>query len=267
MKILANHAHLIPAPRPGDWWPEGGVTTLLNHLDACQIDQAVIFPPFACQVENDMWQANRWALDAVRPHRDRLIPAGTIFPLAPDVSEVMQRLHDEGVRQLKIHPSIDLYDIADPAAGLCYDKAQELGMILDYHTGPHGTRLSLAKPEKFDDLAFDYPHLRLVFEHLGGRPYFQEFTAVLAGHGGQCFGGLTSIYNSQHYMWYIAPFIEEMIKGLGAQHFIFGLDFPWNPIEATQRDLAFIRSLDISDEDRNMILGGNLARLLEIPLD
>lgn len=264
MKILANHAHLIPAPRPGDWWPEGSVSNLLKHLDACQVDMAVVFPPFASQVENDLWKANRWALDEIRPHRDRLVPAGTINPLAPGACEVIERLHDEGIRQLKIHPSIDLHDISDPTARPFYAKAQELEMILDYHTGPHGTRLSLAKPEKFDDLAYDYPGLRLVFEHMGGRPYYQEFAAILANHRGRCFGGLTSIYNPKNYMWHIAPFIEEVIKGLGAQRFFFGLDFPYNPVEATQRDLAFIRSLDISEEDRAMILGGNLARLLSI---
>ena len=267
MKILANHAHLIPTPRPGDWWPEGGVTRLLNHLDACQVDMAIIFPPFACQVNNDMWQANRWALDEIKPHRDRLIPAGTIFPLAPDACEVMQRLHDEGIRQLKIHPSIDLHDIADPAAQPFYAKAQELGMILDYHTGPHGTRLSLAKPEKFDNVAFDYPQLRMVFEHLGGRPYYQEFSAILAGHRDRSFGGLTSIYNPQNYLWHIAPFIEEIIRGLGAPHFIFGLDFPWNSVEANQGDQACIRSLNISTEDQAKILGGNLAGLLGISLE
>lgn len=208
------------------------------------------------------WNQGGWALDEIRSHRDRLIPAGMIFPLALGVCEVEQSLHDEGVRLLKIHPSIDLYDIADPAARPCYAKAQELGMILDYHTGPHGTRLSFAKPEKFDDLAFDFPQLQLVFEHLGGRPYYQEFAAVLAGHSGRCYGGLTSIYNPDEYLWYIAPFIEEMIHGLGAQNFIFGLDFPWNSVEANQRDLEFIRSLDISAADQALILGGNLARLL-----
>jgi uncharacterized protein len=267
MRILANHAHIIPAPQPGDWWPDGSAAKLLRHMDACQVDMAVTFPPFACQVNNDMWQANRWALDEIRPHRDRLIPAGTIFPLAPDACEVMQRLHDQGIRQIKIHPSIDLHDIADPAAQPFYARAQELGMILDYHTGQHGTRLSLARPEKFDDVAFDYPQLRMVFEHMGGRPYYEEFAAVLAGHRGRCFGGLTSIYNPDHYLWYIAPFIEEIIHSLGAQHFIFGLDFPWNSIEANQRDLAFICSLDLSTEDRAMIMGGNLAGLLGIHLD
>ena len=262
MKILANHAHLVPTPRSGDWWPEGGVATLLHHLDVCEIDQAVIFPPFAAQVGNDMRQANRWALQEIRPHRDRLIPAGTIYPLAKDVCDVVQMLYDEGIRLLKIHPSIELYDIAAPEARACYAKAEELGMIFDYHTGPHGTRLSLACPEKFDDLAFDFPQLRLIFEHLGGRPYFQEFAAVLAGHPKRCFGGLTSIYNAGDYLWYIAPFIKEMIKGLGAHKFIFGLDFPWNSVEATRRDLEFIHSLDISTADRALILGGNLANLL-----
>jgi hypothetical protein len=38
-------------------------------------------------------------------------------------------------------------------------------------------------------------------------------------------------------------------------------------ILANQRDLAFIRSLDLSAEDRAMILGGNLAGLLGIHLE
>ena len=79
-------------------------------------------------------------------------------------------LHDKGIRLAEIHPSVDVYDVSDPAAGECYARAEELGIALDFHTGPHGTRLSLATPEKFDDMAWDYPELKLVFEHLGGRP-------------------------------------------------------------------------------------------------
>ncbi|MCU0771113.1 MAG: amidohydrolase family protein [Verrucomicrobia bacterium] len=252
----------MPSPQPGDWWPEGGVTSLLKRMDACGIERAVIFPPFACQMGHDLRRANLWALNEIKAHRDRLTPAGTVFPLSRDVCEVTQMLHDQGVCLLKIHPSIDQHDIADPAARPFYARAGELGMILNYHTGAHGTRLSLARPEKFDDLSFDFPKLRLVFEHLGGRAYFHDFTAIIANHPGQCFGGLTSIFNPAQYVWHVAPLVAEMIRGLGAKHFIYGMDFPWNSEATTRRDLEVIRSLDIAESDKELILGGNLARLL-----
>jgi predicted TIM-barrel fold metal-dependent hydrolase len=264
MKIIANHAHLMPAPIRGSWWPPGDVALLLKHLDACGIDRTVVFPPFACQMGNDMKEANRWALREIKSHADRFIPAGTVFPLAPDILDVLQLLHDEGVRWLKIHPSVDLHDIAEPKAQKFYARAEELGMLLDYHTGPHGTRLALAKPEKFDDLACSHPKLNLLFEHLGGRVYVEEFTAILGNHREHTYGGLTSIFDSGvNYLWLLtAQRIEDIVKGIGAKQFIFGLDFPWNSIEATRRHLQIIDSLSISATDKKLILGGNLARLL-----
>ena len=266
MKIIANHAHLMPPIAPGGWWPAGDATLLLKHLDACGIERTVVFPPFACQMDNNMAEANRWALREIKSHADRFIPAGTVFPLAPDVLDVLQLLHDEGVRWLKIHPSVDLHDVAAPEAEPFYTKAEELGMVLDYHTGPHGTRLALAKPEKFDDLAWSHPELKLVFEHLGGRVYVEEFMAILGNHREQTYGGLTSIFDSGvNYLWFLtAERIEEIIKGIGARQFIFGLDFPWNSISATQRHLRIIDSLDIPPSDKNLIWGGNLSRLLDL---
>jgi uncharacterized protein len=265
MQIIANHSHLMPQPGQNAWWLEGGTDLLLRHLDACNIEKTIVFPPFANQMDGSMLRANQWALGEVRLHPDRLFPAGTLFPLAPDALAVLQMLHDQGVHWVKIHPAIDLHDIADPGAIPFYTRAAELGFILDYHTGPHRAPLSYANPEKFDDLAWEYPKLRLVFEHLGGRVYYSEFAAVLANHPGRTFGGLTSIYNPAKYLWHIEKSqLETLVQAFGADRFIFGLDFPWNSIEDTLRHIEVIRSLDIPEADRNLILGGNLKNLLGI---
>ena len=247
------------------WWLEGGVDLLLQHLDACEIEKTVVFPPFANQMERSGMSANLWALGEVQRHPDRLIPAGTTFPLADDALEILQMLHDRGIHWVKIHPAIDLHDIADPKAAPFYARAAELGFVLDYHTGPHRAPLSFAKPEKFDALAWQYPGLHWVFEHMGGRVYHLEFAAVLSNHRQNTFGGLTSIYNPKNYLWHIETSqLEALVKGMGAERFIFGLDFPWNSIEETRQHIRVIRSLDISEEDQALILGGNLARLLGI---
>lgn len=270
MTLTANHAHLMPPGGIGSgqgWWPPGDAEMLLKHLDHCGIERVVVFPPFACQVENSMKKANLWAWGEARKHADRLIPAGTVFPLAKDILEVLAMLHAEGIRLAKIHPSIDHHDVSDPAAGACYAKAEELGIILDYHTGPHGSRLSLAEPVKFDTIAWDYPNLRLVFEHLGGRTYFEQFMAILGNHKrGRIFGGLTSVLAPEHKMWYLGPHrIVELVECVGADKLIYGLDFPWNSPETNKRDIELIRGLDIPETAKERILGGNLRDLLEQP--
>jgi len=266
MKIIANHAHLMPPPdKSGKSWAKGDADMLLAHLDCCGIDRVVIFPPFACQVGNNMQEANLWALKQVKMHPDRFIPAGTIFPLAKDILELLDILHAEGVRLAKIHPSIDLHDIADPGAGECYAKAEELGIALDYHTGPHGTRLSLVDPVKFDNLAWDYPRLKIVFEHVGGRTFFEQFMAIIDNHKkGRIFGGLTSVLDNEiNRMWYLGPEkIRDLIRCAGADKLIFGLDFPYNSAEFNKRDIEIIKNLDIAETDKEKILGGNLAGLV-----
>ena len=267
MAIIANHAHLMPPHGGGEGWPEGDSETLLRHLDACGIDRVVIFPPFACQVGNDMKEANLWALREARKHRDRFIPAGTVFPLADDILEILEILHDEGIKLAKVHPSIEPYDVSDPAAGECYAKAEELGIALDFHTGPHGTRLSLAEPTKFDGIAWDYPNLKLVFEHLGGRTYFEQFMAILSNHKkGRVFGGLTSVLAREaHRMWYLGPEkVMDLIACVGADKLIYGLDFPWNSAETNKKDIQTIRTLDVTEKEKESILGRNLANLLEL---
>lgn len=82
MEIIANHAHLQPDPAQSKnpWWPVGDTDTRLDHLDSNGIDMAVVFPPFACQFDNDMKGANLWALKETRQYHDRLHPGRNIEP-------------------------------------------------------------------------------------------------------------------------------------------------------------------------------------------
>lgn len=266
MHITANHAHLMPPRAADSWWPEGGPDLLLRHLDACGIERVVIFAPFANQTRDDRRAANRWALAQARLHPDRFLAAGNLHPTAPDALELLRFFHAEGIRLAKIHPSIDLHDIADPAARPCYALAEELGIALDYHTGPHGTRLSLATPLKFDDVAHDFPKLILIFEHLGGRTYFEEFLAILCNHKiGRLYGGVTSVLNPAAPYWYLGPErLTDAVRCAGAGKLIFGLDFPWNTAEVNRRDIETLQALALPAADKENMLGGNLRRLLGV---
>ncbi len=262
MRIVANHAHLMPP----DSWREGDVGMLLRHLDACDIDRCVVFAPFAVQMGDDRRRASRWLLEEVRGE-DRLIPFGCIAPAAEDAGEMLHLLVEEGVRGAKVHPSIDLFDVTEARACEFYAQAQEHGFILDFHTGPHGTRLALADPTKFDEVAWNFPDLTMIFEHLGGRTYFELFLAILVNHKarGTLFAGLASVLSAEtHPLWHLGPErVTELAQLVGANRLIYGLDFPWNSVETNRRDIAIIQGLDIPEENKEKILGGTLLKLLK----
>ena len=55
------------------------------------------------------------------------------------------------------------------------------------------------------------------------------------------------------------PCAKQSIAAFGADHVLFGSDNPWS---ATGRELAFVRSLGLSEEETELILGKNAERLL-----
>ena len=266
MKIIANHAHLLLPHDGTGWWPEGNSEMLIEHLDVCGIDKVVVFPPFACQMDDDMEKANMWALDEVAKHSDRFIAAGTLNPIADNVISLLDTLYEAGVRLIKIHPSVDTHDISDPAADDFYRRAEELGVLLNYHTGPHGTKLSNATPYKYDDILWKYPKLKMNFEHIGGRPFRELFLAIIFNLHNRAFGGVTSILSYETARaWYMGPeILQDFIEIAGADNFIFGLDFPWHSAEVNKKDIELIQGMTISQESKAKILGGNICKLLGV---
>ena len=55
--------------------------------------------------------------------------------------------------------------------------------------------------------------------------------------------------------------LEKIIRKHGAERILFGSDYPWH---LPSQEISLIRSLDISEEEKEMILGENAARLLGI---
>ena len=58
-----------------------------------------------------------------------------------------------------------------------------------------------------------------------------------------------------HKMQVFNAFYIEMV---GAERIIYGADFPWNNCDGIQADISAINNLDLSSEEKEKILGGNL---------
>ena len=267
MDIFANHAHL---------WPEGtypsvkgGVNNLLRVMDKCGLAKTVVYAPLPGELgKEDDHSRNKWLLNEIKRHSDRLIPFANITVIAPTASKEVIWAKENGFKGIKLHPAVNKFDILDERAFDFYQEAQKQKLILDFHTGVHSARLQDSHPLKFDEIASRFPNLVMIFEHVGGFCFFYDMLAVIQNNkkGNNLYAGLTSVFSKERQKeWYLGPKkVEELIWQIGEGQLIYGLDFPWNQQEHILEDLSVFAQMDISDQTRKKILGGNLKRLLKM---
>lgn len=271
MTITANHAHVGPRESTNRYLAERGHPELLIELmDACEIDRCVAFAPFAEFLEGTGIDPNTWLAEQVAPHSGRLIPFGTINPKRADAVTELERIRALGFKGVKMHPAVQEFAVAAPELDEFYAAAQELGLILDFHTGVHRYPIFDFHPLQFDGVALRHPRLRMVLEHMGGRSFFHDAVAVIQNdrlnpQGRVLYAGLTSVFHREaHRVWYMGPErIDELVWQIGEDHIIFGLDFPYNDLALTQHALTMIRELSLPESVKAKILGNNLNRLLQ----
>lgn len=264
MEIFANHAHVFP----DDVRPEGSIASLLRLLDECGIARAVCFAPHRGHIGERYPEPNAWLAEAIADE-PRLVGFACINPVDPDSVARLQAAVEMGMPGCKLHPAIDKYDITDARAFEFYAAAEELGVLLDFHTGPHWYRIAHYHPLKFDEIAWAHPNLGMVFEHLGGLPFYTDMLAVLGNNlpynrAGHLFGGISSVLNRElQRLWYLGlERVGDAIFRLGEDMPIYGLDFPYNPVELVRDDLRQLRTLDLSAEGFAKLFGGNLERAI-----
>jgi len=266
---LANHAHVFPPAMNAD----GTVDQLLRHLDACDIARAVCFAPFPFQSKDPSFDQNEWLAREIKA-RDRLYAFGTLDFARADMRDQVRRIVDLGFKGIKIHPPGQKLEILSPRAFEAYAAAQEAKLFITFHTGIHHHRLRDARVVDWDEIACHFPELHFSMEHVGGWSFFNEAVAVIANNTpppwepGHCniFAGLTSIFSLKMLPFWYMPRerLVELIQQTAVRQLIFGLDFPYNDVEATKRGIETIRSLELSEADTAAILGGNLKRELRI---
>lgn len=262
---FANHAHVFPE----SIWSEGTVKRLRELLNECEIENAVAFAPFTSQVSSMKVDPNRWLADEIQD-MENIIGFGTIDPHRSDVSKQAEEIAKLGLRGVKLHPAFQKFNILDKNLLEFYAAAEELGLFVCFHSGIHWHRIKDYHPLLFDELAYKFPQLRFSMEHVGGLSFFDDAVAVLVNNKpsskkyGNVYAGITSVLNkTKNRQWYLGKErVELLIDLVGSSQLIFGLDFPYNQVDEVKEAINVIKSLEISKEDRDLILGGNMERLL-----
>ena len=266
--IWANHAHVFPEKSK----PDAGVSQLLELMDDCSIEKAVCFACFSSQYEKSGLPGDSvsWLYNEIKD-KPSLIGFGTIDFSCDDIEKQVERIADMGFRGIKIHPAFQGINIIEPKVCRVYETAQQLGLFISFHTGLHWHRIADYKVLLFDEVAFRYPELKFSMEHIGGYHFFRDALAVMCNAdrnspNDTVFAGWTTIAMGENGLPGVWSLNDEELRTVIAQtgnrRSIFGLDFPYNRADRIKPAIERIKNLDIPDEAKTGILGGNLRSVL-----
>jgi len=194
---------------------------------------------------------------------DVLIPFGSVDPHRPDaVDEVRRLVAEHDIRGFKFHPNIQAFFPNDEDFYPLYEAIQEAGVPALFHTGHSGIgtglpggggiRLKFSNPMYVDDVAVDFPEMKIVLAH----PSFpwQDEAISVALHKRQVYIDLSG--------WSPKYFPPQLVRYANTQlrdRVLFGSDYP---MITPERWLADFERADFKDEVRPLILKQNAARLL-----
>lgn len=174
---------------------------LLRRMDEDGIARAVLVNYPSPEHMGFTHDANEYVSHYCAEAPDRLIAMGGVHPrFTKDAAGEVRRAAAAGVRALKVHPphmgfAANAYlDGLDGLRAL-YEEAQRLRLPVMIHTGTSifpGARSRLGEPMTVDDVAVDFPDLRIVLAH-GGRPLWMEQAFFLVRRFPHVFMDVSSI--------------------------------------------------------------------------
>ncbi len=199
-------------------------------------------------------------------NNDVLIPFGSVDPRrsAPALDDARYQAQELGVRGFKFHPSLQGFDPSDEAFYPLWKVLEELGLPCIFHTGQNGMgaglpggrgiKLRYSNPLLLDDVAADFPQLKIIMAH-PSVPWQEEANSI-ATHKANVFIDLSG--------WSPKYFPESLVK-LGnnvlSAKLLFGTDFP---LITPEKWLGAFAQLPLKDEVRTKILKANALGVLGV---
>jgi aminocarboxymuconate-semialdehyde decarboxylase len=225
-------------------------------------------------------------------HPDRFAGLGTVPFQAPELAVAeLDRLHKSlGLRGIEIAGSVQGEDLSADKFRPIFAKCEELGLVLFMHpTGFTETRRMapwhlgnlIGNPLEstvavhhliFGGVLDAYPGLKLVIAHGGGflPAYSGRIDHAAAARPDTCehLNHDPTDYLKRLYfdtMVFSHHQLEYLVEVWGADHVLMGTDYPFDMGEVDP--IGFVEGAGrLSEGDRRAVLGGNAARLLNIPI-
>ena len=234
----------------------------LSYLDEIGVDRAVLIGSVSPEVIGLDARINAFYSNYVKANPRRLIACGGVHPkqthnFMADLDEMLRL----GIRLIKIHPPHQLFYPNEYIHGLTelkalYRAAEANGIPVMFHTGTSifpGARNRYGDPIHIDDVAVDFPRLKIVLAH-GGRPLWMNTAFFLVRRHANVYLDISSIPPRQLLNWF--PKLEEI-----ASKTLFGSDWPGPGGVDIRKNIEAVRALPLAEAAKEQILGKTALEL------
>jgi len=235
---------------------------LITSMDKAGIDISVI-TNIGWTTHELCVETNDYILESIARYPQRLIGFGTVQPNSYEAAiDEIERCARAGIKGIgEIRPDMQLFNPTDEEIMQPFTEAirKHKLILLTHASEPVGHEYpgkGAITPDLLYSFITTYPDLTIVCAHWGGGlPFYALMPEVKQAMGNVFFDTAASpfLYSPQIY--------NQVIQLVGAEKILFGSDYP---LLAQSRLLEEIRSLDLSEATKDLILSGNARRLLGI---
>ncbi len=233
--------------------PEVPVSLTLRLMDEAGVGRGLIaawYGPDGALISNDE------VASVVAQAPDRFVGVASADLRRPmeAVRELRRAVTELGFRALRIVPWLWGWPPNDrryyPLFAACVELAVPFCTQVG-HTGPLRTSETGRPIPYLDDVALDFPELKIVAGHIG-YPWTAEMIALATKYENVFID--TSAYTARRY----PPELVAYMRGNGRRKVMFGTNYP---MLTPARCLEHIDGLELDAESRELFLAGNARRL------
>jgi hypothetical protein len=241
---------------------------LVAYMDERDIEWLGLINYLSPDVMGYTERTNDFSAGFAAQHPDRFIPFGGVDPrLTPDMAAQMDHLlGDLKIKAIKLHPPHQLFNVNDylfktefEPLTIVYEKCIEYKAPVMVHTGTsvfQGARNRFADPMPVDDVAVDFPDLKIIIAH-AGRPLHTDTGFFLLRRHPNVYCDISSTPPKALLQYY--PWLERV-----AAKTMFGSDWPAPGVRDIGTNIQQFLALDLPDEMKRQILRDNALRVFNL---
>ena len=234
---------------------------LIRRMDEDGVDVSVVMGIGWTDVELAR-AANGYLIEAVGKYPDRLVGLAGVNPAwGKEAVEEARRCAEAGLRGIgELHPDTQGYDLGDlDTMAPLMEVVREHGLIVTTHSSEPVGREYPGKGKTWPDVLWrfirNFPDATIVCAHWGGGlPLYGLMPEIADGLGHTYFDSAATT------LLYDARIFETVASVIGPERILMGSDYP---LVRARKVIGQVESSGLSRSEKDVVLGGNAARLLE----
>ena len=230
---------------------DGKLSTMTEQGSNNGVKHYVVFS--VATTPQQVHSINNYIADVTKNSDGLITGLGALHPDSETIEEDIAEIISLGLKGVKMHPDFQKFQIDDKKCYKIYELSQRHNLPVLLHTGDH--RYDYSNPGHMKRVLENFPNLTVIGAHFGGWSCWRQAAETLSEYKN------FYVDCSSSFDWLDATQSKELIDLYGADHVLFGTDFPmWN----YETELDHFDKIDLSEEERMLILYKNAARLFGI---